>query len=142
MSKCSSGSHRERILLARLLAGMQRLVRKCLKRLEARVGFEPTNGGFADLSLGPLGYRAELASIANLRNIAGAPTRRFAEVLPFLIGWGRSLDPGAVLMPNMPATCGSRTFCYDAVLKEPPMPGSAHLLSFILSVLLASDRAI
>ena len=45
-------------------------------------------------------------------------------------------------MPNMPATCGSRTFCYDAVLKEPPMPGSAHLLSFILSVLLASDGAI
>ena len=37
---------------------------KCLKTLEARVGFEPTNGGFADLSLGPLGYRAELFSIA------------------------------------------------------------------------------
>ena len=34
--------------------------------LEARVGFEPTNGGFADLSLGPLGYRAELLSIAKL----------------------------------------------------------------------------
>jgi hypothetical protein len=31
--------------------------------LEARVGFEPTDGGFADLSLRPLGYRAVLISI-------------------------------------------------------------------------------
>jgi hypothetical protein len=30
--------------------------------VEARVGFEPTNGGFADLSLGPLGYRATAGS--------------------------------------------------------------------------------
>ncbi len=28
------------------------------------MGSEPTNGGFADLSLGPLGYRAESISIA------------------------------------------------------------------------------
>jgi hypothetical protein len=30
--------------------------------VEARVGFEPTNGGFADLSLRPLGYRATAGS--------------------------------------------------------------------------------
>jgi hypothetical protein len=41
--------------------------------LEARVGFEPTNGGFADLSLGPLGYRAEFLSIANLTEAIGHP---------------------------------------------------------------------
>jgi hypothetical protein len=41
------------------------------KNLEARVGFEPTNGGFADLSLGPLGYRAELLSIAKLAQTPG-----------------------------------------------------------------------
>src|SRR4029077_9827121 len=39
--------------------------------LEARVGFEPTNGGFADLSLGPLGYRAESLSIANQPELFG-----------------------------------------------------------------------
>ena len=42
------------------------LVEKKNINLEARVGFEPTNGGFADLSLGPLGYRAELSSIAKV----------------------------------------------------------------------------
>src|SRR6516162_687757 len=30
------------------------------KNLEARVGFEPTNDGFADHSLRPLGYRASV----------------------------------------------------------------------------------
>lgn len=39
--------------------------------LEARVGFEPTNGGFADLSLGPLGYRAKRFSIAKLSAAPG-----------------------------------------------------------------------
>jgi hypothetical protein len=39
--------------------------------LEARVGFEPTNGGFADLSLGPLGYRAKTVIITKLRNPLG-----------------------------------------------------------------------
>ena len=57
----------QRILLAALLAGLRPNVRKWLKTLEARVGFEPTNGGFADLSLGPLGYRAKLFSIAKRR---------------------------------------------------------------------------
>ena len=42
-----------------------------MENLEARVGFEPTNGGFADLSLGPLGYRAELLSIAKLAQPLG-----------------------------------------------------------------------
>jgi hypothetical protein len=47
------------------------------------VGFEPTNGGFADLSLGPLGYRAEPLSIANLSegDVAFAAPRFFVSVL-------------------------------------------------------------
>ena len=45
--------------------------------LEARVGFEPTDGGFADLSLRPLGYRAgskeynETAIELSVGNVAG-----------------------------------------------------------------------
>ena len=41
------------------------------------MGFEPTNGGFADLSLGPLGYRAKPLIIANLFEAPGTPTRSF-----------------------------------------------------------------
>src|SRR5216683_2324942 len=74
------GSRMQRILLAALLAGLRQDVRKWLKRLEARVGFEPTNGGFADLSLGPLGYRAKLFSIAktrtSVRALPGAPNSK------------------------------------------------------------------
>ena len=55
------------------------------KGLEARVGFEPTNGGFADLSLGPLGYRAESLSIANLKELSGHPKQgRIRQRLFFL----------------------------------------------------------
>src|SRR2546422_8626769 len=96
MSKCSSGSHRERILLARLLAGMQRLVRKCLKRLEARVGFEPTNGGFADLSLGPLGYRANRLNYNKTRRpLRLRPRRQILRHPQVLVTRARRRSPRA-----------------------------------------------
>ena len=40
------------------------------------MGFEPTNGGFADLSLGPLGYRAKLFSIAKTSTSVRALQKR------------------------------------------------------------------
>src|SRR5689334_10503694 len=103
MSKCSSGSHRERILLARLLAGMQRLVRKCLKRLEARVGFEPTNGGFADLSLGPLGYRATAVIITKLGNPPGGPDSLLRAKIPSFSRLLRGPSLPAKTAPTLPA---------------------------------------
>ena len=48
--------------------------------MEARVGFEPTDGGFADLSLRPLGYRAgckEYIETAIGLSVANVP-REFA----------------------------------------------------------------
>jgi hypothetical protein len=67
------------------------------------VGFEPTNGGFADLSLGPLGYRAELLSIANLPELFGHPLE--ALLLPistFFLLLRESL-PHARIAPTLPA---------------------------------------
>ena len=67
--------HNGRVMLAPALSGREhhsKTAGVCVG-LEARVGFEPTNGGFADLSLGPLGYRAGLSSIPNLNS---QPTMR------------------------------------------------------------------
>ena len=62
------------------------------KKLEARVGFEPTNGGFADLSLGPLGYRAELFSITKSRSSVRARENAVEENLLSLCGFFDSLQ--------------------------------------------------
>ena len=65
---------------------------KCLKRLEARVGFEPTNGGFADLSLGPLGYRAKLFSITKTRSTVRARENALEENILSFCGFFDSLQ--------------------------------------------------
>jgi hypothetical protein len=53
------------------------------------VGFEPTNGGFADLSLGPLGYRAELLSIAKVARVPGARLRLVARKSRYFLSGAR-----------------------------------------------------
>src|SRR5690349_825316 len=52
---------------------------KRFRILEARVGFEPTDGGFADLSLRPLGYRAGSKKYSEIaKELSGAnKTRKF-----------------------------------------------------------------
>lgn len=47
------------------------------------MGVEPTNGGFADLSLGPLGYRAEAVSIAKFLFQPGAAPRAVTRDAPY-----------------------------------------------------------
>ena len=56
------------------------------------MGFEPTNGGFADLSLGPLGYRAELFSITKSRGSVRARENAVEENLLSLCGFFDSLQ--------------------------------------------------
>jgi hypothetical protein len=86
MHRYLQGRFRDRALTGREFELLNRTVcrlegaaahTKMIVNLEARVGFEPTDGGFADLSLRPLGYRAganeysETAfqlSVANISN--------------------------------------------------------------------------
>src|ERR1700728_3310322 len=74
-----------------------RLIELCFgpeETLEPRAGFEPTNGGFADLSLRPLGYRAETSKYSesgdNLSVAVVTPPsyRRFFE------SWGNRQAAG------------------------------------------------
>ena len=64
-----------------------------LQNVEARVGFEPTNGGFADLSLGPLGYRAKRPSIANYsKSVRATPGKiRKSNLYFFSAGAGAAI---------------------------------------------------
>jgi hypothetical protein len=75
------------------------------------VGFEPTNGGFADLSLGPLGYRAGFFSIANLHSLK--PHQVCEESLILLLA-AVSLLTGLAEFPSPSPVHRYQLFCYDA----------------------------
>src|SRR5713226_10162069 len=71
-------------------------------KLEARVGFEPTNGGFADLSLGPLGYRAESLSIANQPGLFGHALLPSPPAVPIFSRPERGSSLRARIAPILP----------------------------------------
>ena len=68
--------------------------------VEARVGFEPTNGGFADLSLGPLGYRAQCPPVY----------RKAAEYVSQPAEDRKSVSANSIFFhaADVAATCASR----------------------------------
>src|SRR6267142_1318019 len=70
--------------------------------LEARVGFEPTNGGFADLSLAPLGYRAESLSIANQPELFGHALLASPPPVPTFSPLERESSLRAKIAPILP----------------------------------------
>src|SRR6266576_2371600 len=72
------------------------------KKLEARVGFEPTNGGFADLSLGPLGYRAKAVIITKLGNPPGRPDSLLRAKIPSFSRLLRGPSLPAKTAPTLP----------------------------------------
>ena len=75
------------------------------------MGFEPTNGGFADLSIGPLGYRARFLSIANLHS---RKPRQSLQREPHLASRGRLAPHGAGRVPTPSPVPRRQVFCYDA----------------------------
>jgi hypothetical protein len=56
------------------------------------VGFEPTNGGFADLSLGPLGYRAESLKYSKSSKTTRTTRRTGASIILYFFSVGAGME--------------------------------------------------